>query len=98
VCAGQPIANQLLHTVDRKLGRTRALVGHAARTLAQGKIRMSRRALRVAAHELSGVLTLVTRSPTTQKAGAKTATSVACEQLLEHRIASVLGAILRLLS
>jgi hypothetical protein len=58
---------------------------------------MSRRAVRAAAHELSGVLTLVTRSPTAQKTGTKTATSVACRQLLEHRIASVLGAILRLL-
>jgi hypothetical protein len=97
VCAGQPIAPQLLHTVDRKLRRTRALVGHAARSLAQGKARMSRRALGAAAHELSGVLTLVTRAPTAQRTSAKTATSEACRQLLEHRVASVLGTILRLL-
>jgi hypothetical protein len=96
VCAGQPIAPQMLRTVDKKLRRTRALVGHAARTLAQGKTRMSRRALRAAAHELSGLLTLVTRAPTAQKTSAKTATSVGCRQLLEHRVASVLGAILRL--
>jgi len=98
VCAGQPIALQLLRTVDRKLGRTRVLVGHAARTLAQGRTRMSRRALRAAAYQLSGLLTLVTRSPTAQRTSAKTATSVACRQLLEHRVASVLGAVLRLLS
>jgi hypothetical protein len=97
VCAGQPIAPQLLRTVDRKLGRTRLLVGHPARTLAQGRTRMSRRALRAAAHELSGLLTLVTRAPTAQRTSAKTATSVACRQLLEHRVAGVLGTILRLL-
>jgi hypothetical protein len=59
---------------------------------------MSRRALRAAAYQLSGLLTLVTRSPTAQRTSAKTATSVACRQLLEHRVASVLGAVLRLLS
>jgi hypothetical protein len=97
MCTGQPIANQLLHAVDRKLRRTRALVGHAARALAQGKTRMSHRALGAAAHELSGVVTLVTRAPTAQRTSAKTATSVACRQLLEQRVASVLGTILRLL-
>src|SRR5262249_19717473 len=39
VCPGQSIAPRLARTVDRKLGRTRALVGHAARNLAQGKTR-----------------------------------------------------------
>src|SRR5262249_17233523 len=82
VCPGQPIAPALARAVDRKLGRTRALVGHAARALGQSKTRMGRRALRVAEHQLSRILTVVTRSPTAQRKGATTATSAACRELL----------------
>jgi hypothetical protein len=98
VCPGQSIAPRLARTVDRKLGRTRALVGHAARNLAQDKTRMGRRALRAAEHQLSRILTLVTRSPTAQRKSATTATSAACLELLAQRVASVRVAILRLLS
>ena len=94
VCAGQPIDPRLARSVDRKLGRTRALIGHAARTLSQGRTRMGHRALRAAEHELSRILTLVTRSPTAQRKSA--ATSAACRQLLAQRVASVRVAILRL--
>jgi hypothetical protein len=98
VCAGQPIAPRLARTVDRKLGRTRALVGHAARSLAQDRTRAGRRALRAADHQLSRILTLVTRSPMAQRKSATTATSAACRQLLAQRVASVLVAILGMLS
>jgi hypothetical protein len=98
VCAGQPIAPRLARSVDRKLRRTRVLVGHAARSLAQGRTRMGRRVLRAADHQLSRILTLVTRSPPTQRKSATTATSAACRQALAQRIASVWAAILRLLS
>src|SRR5262245_23755595 len=98
VCPGQPIAPRLARSVDRKLGRTRALVGQAAQTLAQGKTRMGRRALRAAEHKLSRILALVTRSSTAQRKIATTATSAACLQLLAQRVASVRVAILRLLA
>jgi hypothetical protein len=96
LCAGEPIAPRLKRTVERKLRKTRVLVGRAARALAQGQTGRGHRTLQTADHQLQGLLTLVTRPPNASWKIAPTATSVACRQLLEQRVARVLGAMLRL--